>query len=206
MPVIFEGFFIIDDRPHLLHDLLFSGLRHDGPALQTQNTVESMRLHMPCTHTFRIHIVELHVSPRSAWESPANGQSVWVGCFIASCKLLWQYQPLIVRASPGWHLAYPYSSVLVLPDPQSSDLPLGSWCAKHDVYMCGRHTNGEEGLTHICHQRCFEPSPLDIVRRWRDQLIHGLMWYLFASDVGGKTGPSQSLLEHGISDHTHIYG
>ncbi len=50
------------------------------------------------------------------------------------CKLLWQYQHLIVCTSPGWHLAYPCSSELLLPDPQSSDLPLGSWCEKHDVY------------------------------------------------------------------------
>ena len=33
------------------------------------------------------------------------------------CKLLWQYQPLIVRASPGWPLAYlACSSELLLPD------------------------------------------------------------------------------------------
>ena len=41
-----KALFIINDRPHLLHDILFSHLRHDEPASQTQNTVESMRLHM----------------------------------------------------------------------------------------------------------------------------------------------------------------
>ena len=35
------------------------------------------------------------------------------------CKLLRQYQPLIVRASPGWYLSCPCSSELLLPDPQA---------------------------------------------------------------------------------------
>ena len=164
-----KALFINNDRPHLLHDLLVSCLRHDEPASQARNTIQSMRLDM--------QIARLQVA-RSLFASiflscilhqdRLEGHQRWttflgwlfqgpcVPAVYPHCKWLWQYQPLTVRASPGWHLACPCSSELLLPDPQSSDLPLGSSCAKH-VYTCG-----EEGLTHICHQRCFEPSPLDI--------------------------------------------
>ena len=40
-----KALFINNNRPHLLHDLLVSGLRHDERASQTQHTVQSMRLH-----------------------------------------------------------------------------------------------------------------------------------------------------------------
>ena len=83
---------------------------------------------------------------------------VLVACYIPHSKLLWQYQPLTVRASPGWPLACLCSSELLLPDTQSSDLPMGSSCTKH-VYICGRYTNGEEGLTHVSSEmlRTFSP-------------------------------------------------
>ena len=51
------------------------------------------------------------------------------------------------NARPNWPLACPCSSEILLLDPQSSELPLGSSCAKH-VYTYDRHTNVEEGLTH----------------------------------------------------------
>ena len=65
---------------------------------------------------------------------------------------MWEHQPLIVRrASPGWPLACPCSSEPLLPDPQSSDVPLGRGAhVQRTCTLCGIHTNGEEGLTHIC--------------------------------------------------------
>ena len=160
------------------------------------------KLH-PCT--FRIHIAELHTWSRSAWGSPAmdklSGLVVPLPCVAVvypHCKLLWPYQPMLARAR--WSLSCPCSSEQLLPDPQSTDLLLESSCVKH-VYTCGRHTKGEEWLTHMCHQRWFKP-PLDIAGRECDRLRHGLMWDLYASDIY----PSKSLLEHNISDHTLVYG
>ena len=49
------------------------------------------------------------------------------------CKLLSPYQPMLERASPGWSLSCPSSSEQLLPDPQSTDLLLGSSCVKHVV-------------------------------------------------------------------------
>ncbi len=112
------------------------------------------------------------------------------------CKLLWQYQPLIVRASPGWPLSCSCSSELLLPDPQSSELPLGSSCAKH-VYTCGRHTNGEE--TYVSSE---------MIRTFSPWYCRKSMWstssWLDVRSVCIRVYPSQSLLEHNISDHTHI--
>ena len=47
-----KALFINTNRPNLLHDILVIGLRHDEPASQAQNTVQSMRLYM--------HIESLH--------------------------------------------------------------------------------------------------------------------------------------------------
>ena len=37
-----KALFIYNNRPHLLHDLLVSGLRHDERASQAQHTVQSI--------------------------------------------------------------------------------------------------------------------------------------------------------------------
>ena len=96
-------------------------------------------------------------------------QRLCVPAVYPHCKWLWQYQPLTVRTSSGWHLACPCSSELLIPDPQSSDLPLGSSCAKH-VYTYGIHTNGEEGLTHV--------TPIaDICKK------HQVHYHRFADDI-----------------------
>ena len=99
------------------------------------------------------------------------------------CKLLWQYQPLTVRASPGWPLSCPCSSEQLLPDPQASDWLLGSSCVKH-VYTCGRHRPYKWGRmtnTYVSSEM-IRTFPLDIAGRVCDQLIHVLMWDMYASE------------------------
>ena len=52
--------FINNNRPHLLHDLFISGLRHDERASQAQHTVQSMRLHNAnCTLACRLFVSTL---------------------------------------------------------------------------------------------------------------------------------------------------
>ena len=55
-----KAFCINNNRPHLLHDLLVSGLRHDERASQAQHNVQSMRLHNAiCTLARRLFVSTL---------------------------------------------------------------------------------------------------------------------------------------------------
>ena len=55
-----NALFINTNRPHLLHDLLVSGLRHVERDSQAQHTVQSMRLHnASCTLARRLFVSTL---------------------------------------------------------------------------------------------------------------------------------------------------
>ena len=118
------------------------------------------------------------------------------------CKLLWHYQPLTVRASPGWPLSCPCSSEQLLPDPQAGEWLLGSSCVKQ-VYTCGRHRPYKLGI------RTNTYVSSEMIRTFSPWYCWKSMWSasscLDVRHARFRVYPSQFLQEHNISDHTRIH-
>ena len=74
-----KALFINNNRPHLLHDLLVSGLRHDERASQAQHTVQPMRLHNAnCTLARRLFVSTLLSGTLD--QDQLEGHQRWINC------------------------------------------------------------------------------------------------------------------------------